>query len=160
MGGGAGGSYQYLIAGNGGTTYFGNYITAPGGNGGKGGGDSSYSGYAGGSGGDCSTNYPYVTFWQNYAGSSVAYGSNGVTYGKFWNFSSGAWEDSAYGQSGTGYNARDGSGASGSSCVAILDRVVPGEQIYVTIGTGGSQVGTKNGRIGSAGNPGLCVVYW
>lgn len=149
-----------MIAGSGGTTSFGSYITAPGGAGGKGGGDKSYSGYAGASGGNCSINYPYVTFWQNYAGSSVAYGSNGVTSGKFWNFSTGSWENSGYGQSGTGYNARDGSGASGSSCAAILDRVVPGEQIYVTIGAGGSQVGGHGGRIGSPGNAGVCVVYW
>lgn len=158
-GGGAGGSYQYLIAGSGGTTSFGSYITAPGGAGGKGGGDSSYSGYAGSSGGDCSYSYSYVSFWRNYAGSSYSYGSNGATPGKLWDWDTSTWTDSTYGTSGYGVNARDGSGASGSSCAAILDNIIPGSSIPVTIGTGGSKIGSS-GRTGTAGNAGVCIVYW
>jgi hypothetical protein len=159
-GGGAGGYYQYLIAGNGGATSFGSYVYAPGGCGGKGGGDKSYSGYAGASGGDCSVNWTRISNWNNYAGSSAPYRSNYETAGKLWNFSTSSWEDTEWGKSGQGYNARDGSGASGSSCSVWLYGIPPGTVIPVTVGAGGSQIGGSSGRIGSAGRQGVVFVYW
>lgn len=162
-GGGGGGGYQYQIAGNGGATSFGEYCTAPGGFGGKGGGDSSYSGYAGASGGNGTATGAIVL---NYPGSSVPYGSNGTTAGKWWNptssdWSLGNWSDTTYGTSGTGYNARDGSGASGTTTVTVIYGLIPGIVIPVTIGMGGAGSGTGyHGRRGSDGSAGCVYVQW